>query len=252
MIVQYASDLHLDFVDNKQFISNHPILPKGEILLLAGDVVTFVGMNNHDDFFDYLAANFKVTYWVPGNHEYYHSNIDEKGNSFKEAIRENVFLLSNISVIHNDVKFIFSTLWAKISPENQSLVKRRLNDFHVIGEDDAALTIKRFNLMHQQCIDYINQELATCNGLKTVVVTHHVPTYLNYPERYKGDALNDAFAVELFDTIEASGCDVWVYGHIHHNTPDFTIATTRLLTNQLGYVAYDEHYGFDSSKCFEV
>lgn len=252
MTIQYASDLHLDFNDNKSFLVEHPILPQGEILLLAGDVVTFAGMKNHVRFFDYLSANFKFTYWVPGNHEYYHSNIDCKGSWFKEAVRENVFLVNNVSVLHDDVKFIFSTLWANISSTNKQVVKRKLNDFHLIGEDDSVLSISRFNALHQQCLDFIAHELTVSDGFKKVVVTHHVPTFKNYPERYKGDALNDAFAVELEDMINANKPEAWIYGHIHSNTPDFTIGKTVLSTNQLGYVSYCEHFDFNPTKCIKI
>jgi Icc-related predicted phosphoesterase len=61
---------------------------------------------------------------------------------------------------------------------------------------------------------------------KTVVITHHVPTLLNYPEKYKGDVLNEAFAAELFDLIEDSKPDYWIYGHTHSNSADFEIGKT--------------------------
>jgi hypothetical protein len=71
---------------------------------------------------------------------------------------------------------------------------------------------------------------------------------MNYPEAYKGDILNEAFAVELFDMIEATGPDYWIYGHIHGNTPAFEIGKTQLLTNQLGYVRFREHLQFNTKK----
>jgi hypothetical protein len=67
---------------------------------------------------------------------------------------------------------------------------------------------------------------------------------LNYPEKYKGDILNEVFAVELFDLIYSSGPNYWIYGHHHFNCPDFNIINTRLVTNQLGYVKYGEHHRF--------
>ena len=84
------------------------------------------------------------------------------------------------------------------------------------------------------------------------VFTHHCPTFLNYPEQYKGDALNEAFAVELFDMIESSNIDYWVYGHHHSNIPEFTIGKTKLVTNQLGYVQHYENEFFKTDKCFEL
>ena len=56
---------------------------------------------------------------------------------------------------------------------------------------------------------------------------------------------SEAFAVELHDLILESGIDACVYGHHHRNIPAFSIGKTRMLTNQLGYVRYGEHAGFD-------
>ena len=252
MIIQYASDLHLEFRDNKEFIKNNPLQPLGEVLLLAGDIVLFTEMNKHADFFSYVSDHFQTTYWIPGNHEYYHFDAATKCGTLNEKIRDNVFLVNNISIHHKEINFIFSTLWSKISPAHEWHIEHGMSDFLVIKYNGNRFSPVQFNQLHHESILFLKQEIQGNQSGKTVVVSHHVPTLLNYPEKYKGDVLNEAFAVELFDFIESSNIDYWIYGHHHNNTPDFQIGKTRMLTNQLGYVKYNENKDFQGEKCIEI
>ena len=244
MIVQYASDLHLEFPENKDFLKINPLIPKGDILLLAGDIVPFAVMDKHADFFSYVADHFQTTYWIPGNHEYYRFDAATKCGVLNEKIRDNVFLVNNTAIQNENIKFIFSTLWSKISPAHEWQIERSMSDFHVIKYNGYRFSSVQFNQFHEDSLAFLNQELSRNSDDKIVVLTHHVPTFMNYPEKYKGDVLNDAFAVELFDLIEDKGPDFWIYGHTHGNIPAFEIGTTKLLTNQLGYVRYNEHASF--------
>lgn len=69
MIIQFCSDLHLEFSDNRKWVLENPIVPKGDILILAGDLVLFKEMHQHQKFFDYVSKHFEHTFWIPGNHE---------------------------------------------------------------------------------------------------------------------------------------------------------------------------------------
>ena len=252
MKVQYASDLHLEFPENKKFIKDNPIKPIGEILVLAGDIVPFAVMDKHNDFFNYVSDNFENTYWIPGNHEYYYSDLADRGGSFHEKIKDNVHLLNNTVIENEKVNLIFSTLWSKISPANQWQIERSMSDFQVIKYEGSLFSAEQFNQLHTESLTFLKQALHHNYTTKKVVVTHHVPTFLNYPEKYKGGALNEAFAVELVDLIEDSAVNYWIYGHSHFNTAVFNIGGTQLLTNQLGYVKYGEHKLFDSKKCINL
>ena len=250
--LQYASDLHLEFPANKEFLKQHPLQPVGDVLVLAGDIVPFAVLDKHKDFFSYLSDNFKTTYWLPGNHEYYHFDITKKSGVLKEAIRNNVFLVNNTSVEHEGVRLIFSTLWSRISPGYQWQIERSLNDFHVIKHKGFRFSAEQYNQLHAESLAFIQNELSTNQNGQIAVFTHHCPTLLTYPEQYKGDVLNEAFAVELHDLIEASEIACWVYGHHQTNTPEFMIGNTKLITNQLGYVQQNEHWLFETNKVIEI
>ena len=58
MVVQYCSDLHLEFQENKKFLKQFPIEPIGEILLLAGDILPFALHKQPCEFIDFVAVHF--------------------------------------------------------------------------------------------------------------------------------------------------------------------------------------------------
>lgn len=249
MLLQYASDLHLEFPENKAYLKANPLQPLGEILLLAGDLLPFILIDKHADFFNYVSDHFKHTYWIPGNHEYYHFDAATKSGTFCEKIRSNVSLINNQTVILDDARLIFSTLWSKISPQHQLYISSNMNDFHLIKYNGHLFSFEQYNQLHTDSLAFVKNELDQKEpALKNIVVTHHVPTYYHYPEQYKGSLLADAFAVELFDLIERTQPDVWIYGHHHINISDFKISNTLLLTNQLGYVRHQEHLSFETGK----
>ncbi|SDA93089.1 Calcineurin-like phosphoesterase [Algoriphagus alkaliphilus] len=250
--LQYASDLHLEFPANKEYLKLYPLQPVGDVLVLAGDILPFAILDKHQDFFSYVADSFETTYWLPGNHEYYRFDLAEKNSVLNEQIRSNVFLVNNTSAIYKNTRLIFSTLWSKISPENQWLIERNLNDFHQIKYKGFRFSGEHYNQLHEESLAFIQNELKTVQEGKLAVITHHCPTFLNYPEQYKGDVLNEAFAVELYDLIENSEIVFWVYGHHHSNVPEFNIGKTKMLTNQLGYVQQGEQGRFEPNKWIEI
>lgn len=248
MKIQYCSDLHLEFPENQSFLKSNPLKPAGEILILAGDIVPFAEMDKHSWFFDYLADNFKTTYWIPGNHEYYHSDVSERSGTLDEKIRSNVLLINNKLVKTNNTKLVFTTLWSHITPVHEWKIQKNMSDFHVITYQGERFSIDDFNHLHEECKAFLVSALQETEVKETVVVTHHVPTLINYPQRYEESLLNEAFVVELSDLIIDSEVSYWVYGHTHANTPDFEVGETHMLTNQLGYVEYNEHQDFDIAK----
>ncbi len=191
-----------------------------------------------------MSENFKETYWVPGNHEYYHSSI-QGSPTLHQRMRPNVHLVDNVSVDFGKVAVHFTTLWTDIPDIFAHQVERQLSDFHVIKAGGERLTTAYVNALHRQSKKYLADAFVRFREKKHMVVSHHVPTYTNYPEQYAGSILNSAFAVEMKDLIDEFMPIAWVYGHSHANVTPFKIKATELLTNQLGYSWLGEGNGFD-------
>lgn len=252
MTFQYCSDLHLEFGQNAQFLKSNPIIPEGEILLLAGDIVQFDQMEKHKDFFDYISDHFSACYWVPGNHEYYHSNLAQRSGEFIENIRDNIFLLNNSIIKLPQYRLIFTTLWSSISQLMEKHIERGMSDFHLIYQDGQLFTPHLYNKLHQRSVNFLTNSFQEDFEGTTIVISHHLPTLKNYPIRYRDSAINEAFATNLDSLISSSGAGYWLYGHHHQFVPDFQVGGTTMLTNQLGYVSHGEHHQFCRTKCLRL
>lgn len=244
MKIQYCSDLHLEFPENRKFLSRNPLHVVGEILVIAGDLVTFFDLEKAREFINFASDHYAAVYWLPGNHEYYGSDIIDKPDPLCEKIKDNFYLVNNQSIIHGGVRLVLSTLWSHISPLVEWDIQRSISDFSTIRYQGEKFTAKRFSLLHEASLIFLKTALHAGGEEPMVVVTHHVPSLMNYPSVYKDSPLTEAFAVELFDLIEEADIVYWVYGHHHVNVPDFNIGETMMVTNQLGYVHHFEHKSF--------
>lgn len=244
MTIQYCSDLHLELPENKKWLAANSIQPVADIIVLAGDIIPFTAIDQCNDFFTFLSDHFRASYWLPGNHEYYGSDILHRSGSFREAIRSNVWLVNNQVEEVEDTTIVFSTLWSHISPAAECDIARAVSDYRMITRDGERFHLLHSNHLHRECHAFVESAVAAAASPHLLVVTHHVPTLQHYPKQFKGSLINEAFATEMSAYIESSPITAWIYGHHHANTPEFRIGNTRLLTNQLGYVRKREYYGF--------
>jgi predicted phosphodiesterase len=67
---------------------------------------------------------------------------------------------------------------------------------------------------------------------KVVVVTHHMPSMLSVPRRFRDDRSSAAFASSLEDLVQR--CNLWIHGHTHDRF-DYTIGASRVVANPRGY-----------------
>lgn len=245
--IQIASDLHLEMLENSTYLKNNPLIPKGKVLILGGDIapIHLCNQGKYSDFFSYCGDHFEKTYWIAGNHEFYNGDMANYTGHFEERIRSNVYLVNNYIANFKTVEIVLSTLWTKISDRKSDHIRWSMNDYRAIRLAGKKLTIEDTNRLFDENIAFINGALANNIAGKRLVVTHHVPTFNNYPAVYAGSLLNEAFAVDLNTIIENAKIDYWVFGHHHANVEAFCVGNTNLMTNQLGYTWLKEHVGFD-------
>lgn len=251
MKIQFVSDLHLELADNSRYLQQHPLPVTGDVLLLAGDTIYLEQehLMKHP-FWQWASENYKQVIAVPGNHEYYaYYDLASVAPSRRWELFPNVHICSNtVEHLSEDIDVICSTLWAHIDLQNAYYTEQYVSDFHRILFSEERLTTANFNRTHQQCVESIKQAVTASQAKTKIVLTHHVPSPLVMSDEFAGSRINGAFVADLTDYIKHSDIDYWIFGHSHRTLCDL-IGHTQVLSNQLGYVARDEHlHGFDAGK----
>jgi Icc-related predicted phosphoesterase len=251
MRIQYCSDLHLEFEHNRKFLNQTPLKVSGDILILAGDIVPLHDEFFNDPFFSFIADNYEKVFWVPGNHEFYHKDLTEFSQSYNIKLKSNISIINNQTIEYDSIQFVFSTLWSKISDINEKLIEQGISDFECITNKNRKLKASDFNELHNTGLDFIKETLINRN-IKTVVVTHHLPSRLCNSSVHENSPINEAFCVDLTEYIEACNANFWIYGHSHFNQKPLFLGNTMLITNQLGYVHCNEHISFKRNAYFSI
>lgn len=253
MNIQYASDLHLEFKSNTQYLLEHPLDVCGDILVLAGDI-SYMGSAAHlqHPFWDWCSQHYRQVLVCPGNHEFYRGfDLATLPNGHAELIRPNVLRVYNgtVRVDHTDI--ILSTLWGHIDPADASLCAERVADFARIGYEGDAISPAQFNREHLRCVTFLQHALATSTAQHKIVVTHHLPSPLLLDPQFAGSRLNGAYHADLSHLVASSGASAWIYGHSHRNICT-TIGSTPCLSNQLGYVHLGEGRDFNPAATIKL
>ena len=255
MRIQVVSDLHLEF---------HNLLPPVadgvDVIVCAGDLAP-IGTGAVRYAAEQWAEARHILY-VPGNHEFYGTDIDRARNQLaEECYSLGITLLDSDAIVIDDVHFIGATLWTDFLLDGIA---------HEPGAHRAALGISDFDgwIRHQQGTGlfttyesarrhaeeraFIEAELADAerDGTTAVVITHHAPTPRSIAPQFHGSALNPAFASNLERLIARYQPALWVHGHMH-NSVDVTVGETRVLANPAGYNAA-ENPDYDPALCIEL
>ena len=251
MKIQVFSDIHLEFLNNEK----PNIEPLAEYLFLLGDIGQ-LHLPTFKPFIDYCSNNWKHTFYILGNHEFYsssktHAKLLEDYIHFFEQY-ENIILLDDdsydIEIGGFPLRIYGSTLWS--NPRETT----GLNDFNNIkmkNEKDWTVKIDReyFKNLHDDCTNNLIAAIKTANSenRKLIVATHFPPLRYgtSHPKFDNEDIsrksyFSNDFQLSYFCDLDISEKDfyknilMWISGHTHYSY-NFTHYNTRFISNQLGY-----------------
>jgi predicted phosphodiesterase len=257
MFIQIVSDLHLEFPENREWLRRNPLIPKGDVLLIAGDTICDKYKKKAKSFYDKISKDFKQIISVPGNHEYYHGIIDYAYPFYKNKISENHIRLNNQSIVIDNVKFIVTTLWSKVPEEMKSAVHQGLNDYHLIFHKNLYnekfnISVEDTNNYFEMSLTFLKSELIKPFTGKKVVMTHHLPSYNCISQNHLQNHLNSAYASNINSLIlDNPDIDTWFCGH-SHDLNLTCIGKTRIIRNPLGYVSMGEEKDFKRDFVIEL
>lgn len=252
--VNYVSDLHIEFGEFPEAKEM-----SGDVLVIAGDTCPIYKEKLYMPLLETFSDSFKKVIMVAGNHEYYNGNtLDIKDLYDNVAGFGNIHLLEDDHVYvwdeetKSNVVFIGATLWSDIDIMHENAIRSMMNDFHIIRHltrrfqpSDAARKFKNSS-------DYIWEVLRNTNNITKIVVTHHAPSFKSIDNTYRDSMLNSAYASDLEVFMEEDYApDFWIHGHMH-NTNNYIVGNTNVITNPRGYVKYEVNPKFDPFKYVEV
>lgn len=217
MQVQLISDVHLEFGSFE--------LPESDadLIVAAGDIG--IGTSG----IEWLARLEKPVIYVAGNHEFYGLEYNDTVTRIREASRGgNVKFLENDSVIIGGVRFLGCSLWTDLGGsenENFERLKKSVNDFRKVKMGDRPFNHDDFLRLHESSRKWLEEALAEPFEGKTVIVTHHAPTFWSWQERFD-DPMLHAYCNDLKSLLHEHEINFWLHGHTHF-VLDYLCAGTR-------------------------
>jgi len=288
--IRTCSDLHLEhFYDTFDTPSSAasrkleeilPPLPADAetVLVAAGDIATAKRSQRFDSFFQLAGPRFRHIILVLGNHEHYGSRMEDTQftieaaaeRAFGDNCEDKVTIAGNepVKVEIDGVTFVCGTLWTDYGRKAAGGVHERLSRIHldvakcitdhrvIIAEDGKGVTPTQLTQIHDATLKQFGQWMANADNSRTVVVTHHMPSFQAVHPMYRSDpltsVLNHAFTSDLDDFILEYQPVLWIFGHTHTDY-NGKIGETELWCNPLGYPhERKSNRPYDTTRVFEV
>ena len=261
MKIHLISDIHIEMDKNLRLTAP----AEADVIIVAGDLA------NGTDGITWIQENYsseKTVIYIAGNHEFYDHEISVTKDITKAAAEtDNIHFLDNQSVVIDGIRFIGTTLWTSFNDwADEGVIDYlhvQMNDYNYIKATEfyaneklvaqAMLIQKDFlshnsakrqhlmpvitYLLHLDAVQYLKTELGKPYDGKTIVVSHHAPSYnsvnpakMEYEDAY-ASAL-DGLIIAHQDVITA-----WFHGHLHVPV-NYTICGVPVISNPRDYPFY--------------
>jgi predicted phosphodiesterase len=240
--IQFFSDIHLEFGTFDIPATD------ADVIVAAGD--SGVGLQG----VDWLSQCAKPIIYVAGNQEYYGGDIVHTRIALAErAGASHVAFLENQSYEINDVRFLGTTMWTDYSAGDAQVMQlaiKNMNDFQQIRCASRPLKPEQLYDINWESCSWLAGELEKPFTGKTVVVTHHAPSSLSWPNT-GNETHRENYCNRLDDFFTRYDIQAWFHGHVH-NVADYVVNKTRVLCNPRGYTGYQVIDGFSAAKTIEI
>ena len=246
---QYISDLHLEM---RRKIPNIPVIANQ--MILAGDI----GNPFHDSYEEFLTLcsnNYKFTFVVSGNHEYWNDHgIDATNEKIEEITSKlgNVYYMNKRKIETENVCILGCTLWSKLSyipPETRKVG----DDINIFDSKGIILGPDGLDMLHKKDVRWLTKTLESCKK-DTIVISHHLPTYDLLHRKYNNER-NLQYLNRYYTNLEhliKHPVKVWIGGHSHCSMK-INIGNTFLGINAYGYPnQYEKFYSKHKVTTFHI
>jgi predicted phosphodiesterase len=238
MFLRIVSDLHIEFIPTSKWEDELevlvPYLPneKDMVLVLAGDTISADLREDITPWIKDLSQRHRAVVMVTGNHEGYHGSrsIATTYWQYAAAMNKDLYVLENDTLFIDNVRFLGTTLWTALAGPLDHLFVYEMNDFDFI----QGWTVAQWKYAHGLAVEFLHDMLDQEFDGKTVVVTHHLPTFSSIGEKYLNDKDNCGYATNLDNLIGYNDIAVWFHGHTHDSF-DYMAGDTRIVCNPHGY-----------------
>ena len=243
MRVSVISDIHTEYADP-------PVLPGGDLLLIAGDTLThrIIDPRFQDPdsrgarrraqhfFRGQVQKKYKMAFIVMGNHDHWHGRFEDTDKLFRDFLAQNA---PNTTLLEKQMAKIFgvtimgTSLWAPCGVDTglDWIIQNEMRDHRRImtsippewSPDYKSYTKERrwlpndANLEHEKAKEWLEKAIPAEGPV--ILLTHHAPTLMSaHGEDWASAYLDGAYVSNLVPFFDRHpNIKLAVHGHTHHH-----------------------------------